>query len=163
MEVKSIAMKFIFAIALTISVSCLAQTPIQNLYAAGASYNFNATPSVAGTALYAHYVASPGTYAFTVIDALPNTTKPFIVTSNIGVGLAQKMFSIGKVGMYMPTAAGISWTGTNTGWQWTGGAAVTIPISHNLYLMPTIRFLKSSVSGGSGYEPVVGILFGFGK
>ena len=158
-------MKRIILIAFFIAVSipCFSQEPIQNLYAAGGSYNFNATPAVAGTALYAHYVASPGTYAFTVIDALPNNTKPFVVTSNIGVGLAQKMFAIGKVSLFMPTAAGISWTGTNTGWQWTGGATVTIPLKHNLYLMPTVRFLKSSISGGSGYQPVCGLLFGWGQ
>jgi hypothetical protein len=156
-------MKYILALVLALSASCFAQTPIQNLYAAGGSYNFNATPAVAGTALYARYVASPGTYAFTVIDVLPGTVKPWTVTSNIGLGLAQKMFSIGKVNVFMPTAAGISWTGSNTGWEWTGGAAVTVPISHNFYLMPTCRFLKSSVSGGTGYQPVLGVLLGWGK
>jgi hypothetical protein len=156
-------MKYALATALLLSLPCFAQTPIQNLYAAGGSYNFNATPAVAGTALYAHYVADPGTYAFTVIDALPNNTKPFVVTTNVGMGIAQRVFTIGKVSLFMPTAAGISWTGTNTGWQWTGGAAATIPLKHNLYLMPTVRFLKSSVSGGSGYQPVIGLLFSFGQ
>ena len=146
-----------------LALPCCAQTPIQNLYAAGASYNFNATPSVAGTALYAHYVAAPGTYAFTVIDVLPTTIKPFAVTNNVGMGLAQKMFTIGKVNLFMPTTAGVSWTGVNTGWQWTGGAAAAIPIGHNFYLVPTVRFLKSSVSGGSGYQPILGLNFGFGK
>jgi hypothetical protein len=138
-------------------------TPLQNLYAVGGAYNFNAQPSVAGTALYAHYVASPGTYAFTVIDVLPNTVKPFFVTSNVGVGLAQRMFSIGRVSLFMPTAAGVSWSGSNTGWQWTGGTAVTVSLNHSFYLVPTVRFLKSSVSGGSGYQPVLGLGFGWGK
>lgn len=70
-------MRHMLLLVLGLSVSCFAQTPIQNLYAIGPSYNFNATPAVAGTALYGHYVASPGTYAFAAVDALPNTVKPF--------------------------------------------------------------------------------------
>ena len=144
-------------------VTLVPVTPLQNLYAVGGSYNVNASPSVAGTALYAHFVASPGTYAFTAIDVLPNTVKPFFVTSNIGVGLAQRMFSIGRVSLFMPTAAGVSWSGTNTGWQWTGGGAVTVSLNHSFFLVPTVRFLKSSVSGGSGYQPILGLSLGFGK
>jgi hypothetical protein len=138
-------------------------TPIKNLYALGSSYNVNAKPSVAGTALYAHYIAAPGTYAFTAIDVLPNTVKPFTVTSNIGAGLAQKMFTIGRASLFMPTTAGISWTGANTGWQWSGGAAVVVSTKYGFYLIPTVRFLKSSVSGGTGYQPIVGLALGFGK
>jgi hypothetical protein len=144
-------------------VTLVPVVPLQNLYALGGSYNVNASPSVAGTALYAHFVTSPGTYAFTAIDVLPNTIKPFFVTSNIGVGLAQRMFTIGRVSLFMPTAAGISWSGSNTGWQWTGGTAVTVSLNHGFYLVPTVRFLKSSVSGGSGYQPILGLGLGWGK
>ena len=136
---------------------------VQNLYAAGVSYSVNASPAVAGTALYAHQVNTSGTYAFTVVDALPATLKPFTVTSNIGIGVAQKIMTFGKVGIYMPTAAGISWSGTNTGWQWNGGALAFVPLKNGYYLVPTVRFLKSSVSSGSGYQPIVGLLFGWGK
>ena len=155
----------IIVLCIILCGTTLAQNPqpVSNLYVVGPSYNVNAQPSIAGTALFAHYIASPGTYGFTVIDVLPNTVKPFSVTSNIGVGLAQKMFSLGKVNIFMPTAAGVSWTGTNTGWQWTGGVAVTFPLKSNLYLVPTARFVKSSVSGGSGYQPIIGVSFGWGK
>jgi hypothetical protein len=146
-----------------VTYAALAQTPIKNIYAVGSSYNFNATPNIAGTALYAHYITSPGTYAFTVIDVLPTNIKPLTVTNNIGAGLAQKMFTIGKASLIMPTTAGISWSGTNTGWQWTGGTAVIISLKSNFYLIPTVRFLKSSVSGGSGYQPILGLLVGWGK
>src|ERR1035437_1836960 len=144
-------------------VTLVPVVPLQNLYAVGGSYNVDASPSVAGTALYAHFVTSPGTYAFTVIDVLPNTVRPFTVTSNIGVGLAQKMFSIGRVSLFMPTTAGVSWSGSNTGWQWTGGTAVTVSLNHGFYLVPTVRFLKSSVSGGSGYQSIFGSALGWGK
>jgi len=149
--------------ATTVTQLMTPTTDIQDLYAAGASYSVNASPGIAGTGLYAHLIAGSGTYAFTAVDALPNTIKPFTVTSNIGVGVAQKLTSFGKIGIYVPTAAGISWSGTNTGWQWNGGAAAVIPLKNNYVLMPTIRFLKSSVSGGTGYQPIIGILFGWGK
>jgi len=138
-------------------------TGVQNIYAAGASYSINASPAVAGTALYAHSLNSAGTYAFTAIDALPATLKPFTVTSNIGVGIAQKVFTLGSVPVYMPTAAGISWSGTNAGWQWSGGGLASIHVKGNYYLMPSIRFLKSSVSGGTGYQPIIGLLVAWGK
>ena len=152
---------------LAVVPNCFSQTPapgnLQNLYAAGASYSVNAIPGVAGTGLYAHLIADTGTYAFTAVDALPNTVKPFTVTTNIGAGIAQKVTTLGKVGIYIPTAAGISWSGTNTGWQWNGGAAAAIPLKNGYYLMPTVRFLKSSVSGGTGYQPIIGMLLGWGK
>lgn len=140
-----------------------AKSGVVNLYGAGMSYSVNASPGVAGTALYAHQVSNSGTYAFTVVDALPATIKPFTVTSNIGIGVAQRVTTLGKVGIYMPTSAGISWSGTNTGWQWNGGAMAAIPLKNGYYLMPTVRFLKSSVSSGSGYQPIIGVLFGWGK
>jgi hypothetical protein len=143
---------------------CAAQTPVQNLYAVGGSYNINATPSIAGSALYAHLtIPSTSTYTFTAVDVLPTPSKPFTVTSNIGAGLAQKIFSISKADLYTPTTAGVSWTGSNTGWQWTGGAAAVIPIKRNFCLVPTVRFLKSSVSGGTGYQPIVGLSIGWAK
>ena len=142
-------------------INCLAQTPA-NIYAAGVSYNHGATPSIAGTALYAHSVDSSGTYAFTVYDALPASTKPFTVTSNVGLGLAQKLFTIHNVPVFAPTSAGVSFTGSNTGWQWNGGIAASVKIKGNWHAYPTVRFLKSSV-GGSGYQVLPSILFGWAQ
>lgn len=143
--------------------------PLSNIYAAGVSYGVNATPAVSGTALYAKLlpIGSDGntskTYLFTAVDGVPNSLKPFTVTTNIGAGIAQKIVTIGKVPVFMPTAAGISWSGTNTGWQWNGGALAAIHIKGAYYVMPTVRFLKSSVSNGTGYQPIVGLLFGWGN
>jgi hypothetical protein len=156
-----------FGLASVGSVKAQTATPasngVVNLYGAGMSYSVNASPAVAGTALYAHQVNNSGTYAFTAVDALPATLKPFTVTSNVGIGVAQKITTLGKVTIFMPTSAGISWSGTNTGWQWNGGAVAVIPLKSNYYIMPTVRFLKSSVSSGSGYQPIIGLLFGWGK
>ncbi|MGP8225507.1 MAG: hypothetical protein ACLQGT_05065 [Terracidiphilus sp.] len=152
--------------ACTLAAQTNAPTEIQNIYAAGGSYSVNAQPAIAGTALYARNLntgAALPTFAFTVVDASPATLKPFTVTSNVGLGIAQQVLTLGKVPVYVPTAAGISWTGSNTGWQWNGGAIASIHIKGQYYLMPSVRFLKSSVSGGSGYQPILGLLFAWGK
>lgn len=138
-----------------------ATADMQNMYAAGISYNVGGNPSIAGTGLYAHLIADTGTYAFTAVDALPNTVKPFTINTNFGLGVAQKIATLNKIPIYVPSAVGVSWTGSNTGWQWNAGALAAIHIKGNYYLMPSVRFLKSSVSNGTGYQPIVGVLFGW--
>lgn len=147
------------ALALVLAPLALAQDP-DNIYGAGVSYSVNGQPAVAGSAIYAHRLSDSGTYAFTHVDALPNTLKPLTVTTNVGAGVAQKVFSIGKVPLYMPTGAGVSFNGSNTGWEWNGGVLAAIHIRKQYFLMPTVRFLKSSVSNGTGYQPIIGLEFG---
>lgn len=138
--------------------------PLQNIYAAGISYNNSVSPSVAGTALYAHSLNdATGTYAFTVMDALPTTFHPFNVTTNVGAGIAQKLFSIGSVPVYVPTSAGVSFSGTNTGFQWSSGAMASIHVKGSWYAFPNLRFVHSNVSNGSGYQITTGFMFGWGK
>lgn len=139
-------------------------TQVKNIYAAGVSWNQSATPAVAGTALYARAVDNSGTYAFTAVDILPNSVKPFTVTTNASAGVAQKVFSIGKVPIFVPTTAGISWSGSNTGWAWSTGALASIKLGKsNWHMFPMIRVAKSNVSGGSGVQPIVGVAFGWGQ
>jgi hypothetical protein len=162
-------MKSLFASLLVCLFACsigaFAQTDsATNIYAAGVSYNGAASPAIAGTGLYARLISDgTGTYAFTVFDALPTSVKPFTVSTNMGVGVAQKLFSIGKVPIFMPTSAGVSFTGANTGWQWSGGALASIKLKGNWRVLPNVRFVKSSVSGGAGYQPIAGVLFGWGQ
>jgi hypothetical protein len=139
------------------------QADVVNLYGVGASYNNGASASVAGTALYARKIADSSTYAFTVVDAVPNTLKPFTVNTNIGAGIAQKIFAIGRVPIFIPTSAGISFNGQNTGWKYDFGALAAIHLKGQYYLLPTVRVVKSSVSNGDGYQPIVGVLFGWGQ
>ena len=54
------------------------QTNLQNFAAAGISYNAGGSPALAGTGLYAHSIADSATYAFTVIDALPDKLPDII-------------------------------------------------------------------------------------
>jgi len=160
-------MKKTFALVVLIlvfAVCSFAQTSATNIYAAGVSFNNGATPAVAGTALYARLLSDgSGTYAFTVVDALPVSAKPFTVSSNIGAGIAQKIFTIGKVPIFIPTSAGVSFNGTNAGWSWTTGALASIKLKGNWRVMPNVRIIKSSISNGAGYQPVVGLMFGWGS
>lgn len=155
---------FVLCLGLIFATPIKAQTAdassFSNLYGAGVSYSVNASPSIAGTGLYARQLTDSGTYAFTVADMVPNTVKPFTVNTNFGVGVAQKVLTIGKVPIFMPTAAGISFNGQNTGFQWNGGALAAFHIKGNYYAMPSVRFLKSSVSYGTGYQPIIGVLIG---
>ena len=156
-------MKHIFALVLTLfSVAAFGQN-VTNLYAGGISFNGTASPRIAGTGLYARLIADgSGTYAFTVVDALPASVRPFTVTTNMGVGIAQKLFTVGKVPIFLPTSAGVSFTGNNTGWMWNGGFLASVKVKGNWRVMPNVRFLKASVGGG-GYQPIAGILVGWGQ
>lgn len=157
-------MKKVLMLAWIIAFSvCLNAQGFKNLYAAGLSYNSGASPSIAGTGLYARSVDSVGTYAFTAVDVLPQSVRPFSVNSNFSAGLAQKLFSIGKYPVFVPTSAGVSFDGQNTGWAWTGGGLTSIPVKKNFRLLPGVRFVKSSVSNGSGYQLIGSVLFGWGQ
>jgi len=138
--------------------------PLTNIYAGGISFNNSASPAIAGTGLYARLLNDgSGTYAFTAVDGIPNTLKPLTVTTNFSAGVAQKVFTIGKIPIFVPTAAGVSFNGTNTGWAWSTGALASVKLKGNWRLFPTVRIAKSSVSNGTGYQPIVGILFGWGQ
>jgi hypothetical protein len=150
----------LLSLAAVLAVSAIAQDAPSNIYAAGVSYNNAASPVVAGTALYAHKINEERTYAFTVIDALPSNARPFTVQTQLSGGIAQKVFSIGKIPIFAPTAAGVSFTGQNTGWAWSTGALASISYKGKYRIMPGVRVLKSSVGGG-GYQPIVSVLFGF--
>src|ERR1035441_9316578 len=135
-----------------------------NFAAIGASYLPGGSPSIAGTGLYAHLLSgTSGTYAFSVIDAVPTSTKPFTFTTQTSVGVAQKVFTLGSVPVFVPTSAGISWTGTNTGWSWSTGAMALIPLKagSGWTIMPSARVVKASISG-SGYQVIAGIAIGWG-
>lgn len=138
--------------------------PLSNLYAGGISFNNAGSPSIAGTGLYARLVSSStGTYAFTVVDALPTNFKPFQVTTNFSGGVAQKVFTLANIPFFVPTAAGVSYNGTNTGWAWSTGGMASIKLKGNWRLLPAVRVAKSSVSNGTGYQPIFGILIGWGQ
>ena len=135
-------------------------------YGAGVSYNPGASPSIAGTALAAQQVTSIGskpTFAFAVLDVLPASVKPFIVTTNLSAGVAQQVFTIGTTTFYIPLSTGFTYTGTNSGWNWSTGLMVLHPLKGSFSIGPNVRTVKSSVNGNSGYQLVFGTLITFGK
>jgi hypothetical protein len=157
--------------ALNVGVLASPSADVVNLYAAGVTWAPGATPQLAGNFIYSHQltttddngvVKGTGTYLFGDLDAIPTTTKPFSVTTNIGTGIAQRVVTIGKIPIWIPTAAGVSWKGPNIGFQWNTGAAATIALKNNLFLIPNVRALKSNVSD-SGYQLQVGFDIGWGK
>ena len=135
-----------------------------NIYGAGVSWNQGASSSAAqqfaGTALYARQQTTAGTYAFTVLDAVPASYAPFTVTTNLGVGVAQQVFTLSNWTVYATVAAGPSWSGSNTGWNWTGGAIATHTIKGKWWIGPNARVVKSSVNNNSGYQLILGLVAG---
>jgi hypothetical protein len=138
-------------------------TPGPNFAAGGASYSVSASSPVAGTFLMARPMTD-GTYAFAVYDVVPSSLNPIIVTNNIGLGVGQRVYTAGRVQFFVPTAAGISWTGDNVGWAWNTGGMASIDVK-GWKLMPDVRVFKSSVagtspSGGTGYQLIPGFMVG---
>lgn len=136
-----------------------------NIAALGVSYQPGGSPAVAGTGLYARQVsATSGTYAFSVLDAIPEAgVKPFTVTTGLALGIAQRVLTIGRVDIYIPLAAGFSYTGQNTGWNWSTGVLAVVPVKNTSWrVLPNFRAIKSSVGSASGYSLIFGGLFGWG-
>ena len=170
---RVLAIASVLAMAISVSAQAVPAAPTPtlptNVYALGVSYNNGASPAVAGTAVYSRLAnASSGTYGFTVIDILPVTLKPAVVTTNIGVGVSQKVLTIAGLNVFIPVSTGLTVTGTNTGWNWTGGGLVDYTIKKagvptNYHVEPNVRFVKSTVNGGTGYQLIGGLLFAFGQ
>lgn len=159
--------QFAFLACLFLTLSVAAQKPaatttgVTDLCAIGPSYSASTPPSVSGTILCAHQATS-SSYSFAVLDVVPESVKPFNAVTNLGVGMAQQVGTFGRVTMFFPTSVGISFSGASAGWQWNSGLLAAIPVKR-LWIMPMARFVKSSVSGGSSYQPIFGVLIGLRK
>ena len=140
-----------------------------NMYAFGLSYNNGAKPSIAGTASYSRLVsASLGTYAFTILDILPVSFSPSVVTTNLGVGVAQKVLTINGVNFFIPVSTGLTVTGPNTGWNWTGGGLADYNVKKagvptNWHIQPNVRFVRASVNNVAQYQLIFGGQLAWGQ
>lgn len=135
--------------------------PAMNFGAAGVSYSPGAEPAIAGTAAYARRLG-PSTFSFTLMDALPMREVPGAITTQVGTGVVQRVASVGNLDFYIPVVTGISWSGTNSRWSWSGGAMVAFKIPKlGMYAYPNVRWSRIDVAPGvAGYQATYGVLFG---
>lgn len=151
-------------LAATISSFAQTTTPAvpddpSQIYATGISSNPSADPAIGGFGMYAKQLTG-GTYGVTLIDIAPLGVHPFTVATQVSAGMAQKLFMVNKLPVYGLVAVGGAFQGTNSGFAWTGGGA-TIATIKNKKILLGLRFIKSAVSNGAGYQinPAVGYVF----
>ena len=166
MKLKLVSLLLLAAIAGFAQTTnpALSVTDPLNIWGAGLSWNQSASASMsqqfAGSALYARAQNTVGTYAFTMIDAVPTSYRPFTTTTNIGVGIGQKVLTVGAWTLYGTAAAGPSWSGPNTGWNWSGGAMATHDLKNKWWIGLNARTIRSSVNQNSGNQYIFGVLAG---
>lgn len=136
------------------------QESASEFIAAGLSVNPRAEAAIAGTGLFAKHVYKE-TFAFTTLDALPD--KRGGIETNISVGVAEKVFEFRHLPIFVPAELGLSYQGSHEGWDWSTGVLLSVKAGKHLYVFPTVRLEKSSVSEGTGVQPIVGVLFGWGQ
>ena len=139
-----------------------------NIFGFGPSWNQSASNELsqqfAGTGFYARAQTPAGTYAYVVGDFVPTAYKPFTVTNNIGAGIAQKAVTLGGFDVYVTGSIGPSWTGANTGWQWTAGGMALRKFGKSGWSVgPALRALTSNVSNKSGTQFIVSLVFSVAK
>lgn len=134
---------------------------VSNFYAVGGSYNPAASPKGSLTAMAAHQLNTSGTYGFTVVDALAAADKTF--TTNVGVGVAQKIATIAGHDVLVPTSLSLSTNGANVGWAYGTGAYIPFKVKDDWYVGIMARAVKSNVSNGSGIQPILSLTFGWGQ
>lgn len=135
---------------------------VSNFYAAGGSYNPAASPKFALTAMAAHQMNTSGTYGFTVVDAITASDKTF--NTNVGIGVAQKVLTIARHDVLVPTSLSVSTNGAgNVGWAYGTGAYIPFKVKDNWYVGLMARATKSSVSGGAGIQPNLTLTIGWGQ
>lgn len=150
-------------LALVLMLLCglaLAQNPA-NIYGVGAAFNPSVAPNVAGFGLYGHQLLD-GTYAVSMLDVVPLPNSPSVVTTNLSVGVAQKLATIAGMNFYAPAGVGFTVNGPNVGFQWNGGVMGSVKLKGNYRALLGFRFQKSAVSNGEGYQllPTVAIAWG---
>lgn len=128
--------------------------------AAGLSVNPRASSAIAGTGLFARHL-SRDAFAFTTLDALPD--KRGGIETNFSVGVAEKVFEFRSIPVFVPAEIGLSYEGSHEGWDWSTGVLLAVKAGKHLYVFPTVRVEKSNVSEGTGVQPIIGVLFGWGQ
>lgn len=163
MKLKAFVLGLLAGTILTVTAAAqTAPNPTEalpnNIYAFGLTFNPNASPVVAGTGLYGRLVDSKGTYAIAVLDVVPTTTAPYTITTNPSAGVAQEFYANAKLKVFVTPSAGLSYSGTNTGYSYALGGMVVYDLSPSYALGFGGRLFKSNISN-SGYQPAVSLEF----
>lgn len=138
----------------------------ETIYALGASVNTGSVDRWAITGLMATPIKDTKNYAFAIGDGIPvlkidaDGRKILMLQGNFAVGIGREIARIRGLPIYVPLAAGISWTGENKGWEWTTGTMTKISTKYG-DILPGVRVLKSSVSFDEGYKAIVSVLWRF--
>lgn len=149
-----------------------------NIYGLGVTGNPNGSPHELLTAMYGRRVDTKGTYAITVFDVVPavtqvptTTTDPttgvtttttkavYTVTTNVSAGVAQLFYQNSAFKVFFTPSAGLSYTGTNTGYSYALGGLIVHDFSPNYAIGIGGRAFRSNVSGVTGYQPTLTIEF----
>ncbi len=149
----------IIALALLFSLPLFAQETPDQFAALGLSWNQYAAPQISGNLLYAKRIGYQ-TYSFNFVDVISTSIRPFKTATSITTGLGQRLFVIGKLGVWATTGVGILAGGEEASYSWTSGGAVSIPIGRGFSIMPNVRFIKNNVTQ---LQWIGGVLFGWGK
>jgi hypothetical protein len=133
--------------------------PFRDVVAMGAAWNQQAAPQINGMLVYATRIAE-GLYSFNLVDITPSTYKPFTITTNITIGLAQYMRTVGPARIYTVATAGVGAGGNTAGLAWTAGGVAMVPVGKKgLCLLLSVRALKNTMSD---FQGVYGIAIGWG-
>ena len=140
-------MRFIFILSL--AASCWGQVLLpQNWAGAGAAYNSETRPAVAGWFSYAVLISQKGSlYSFTSHDVFLSSVKPYTVETSVRSGLATVVRSVGPIIVLGFGDAGFTAGGTSIGGAFSGGGIGVIRLGKtNWTLELAARVIKSSIN-----------------
>jgi hypothetical protein len=155
-----------WVVALTLLCSFASAQPAQ-WAGAGLQWNQEASPQISGMAVFARRIIgeSHPTYSFSLININSvkiNSWKPFDAHVQVSTetGLAQHIMRFGVFDVYALGTLGMTSTGVNTGFSYSGGGTAQAGLGKGWSLGPSLRVFKSAIAG-PGYA--AGILGGWGK
>lgn len=112
--------------------------------------------------MWAREAGQTRNYLFAVMDILPNDVGPETVITNLGLGLADHVFTVHKYPVFVPVSFDLSETGSHVGWAWSTGGMLSIPWRDHWHLLPSVRLVHSDLAG-SKVQPIFGVMVGWQK
>lgn len=127
---------------------------------AGAAWNQNTTPQIAGWASYAKLVSAKGqTYSFTSWDITSSKAKPYTAQTSARTGLATVIRQFGPITLLGFGDAGMATSVSNFAGAFSGGGIVAIKLGKTDF---TINLAARVIKVASQSNQVI-YEFGFGR